>query len=873
MAYTAVIVEGGMFPADLLDRIAEGTAEHQRPEDFGLGSGHRLSDEIQGAFSDARAFWDSFQRRLSHSRESVTSITRDAWMIPLLERLGFDLSFQRSAAVVGGDSFFISHRAGADPEAPPVHIEALGRPLDRREGARRSPHALVQEFLNRADELWGIVTNGERLRLLRDSARLSRPTYLEFDLRAMVEGNLYSEFVLLYRLLHRSRFPRGTADAAQCVLERYYQAGIDEGGRVRDQLRVGVEQALRTLGEAFLVHPGSEELREALRAGRLDATGYYRQLLRLVYRLLFLMVVEERRLVFPPASEHTERQAVYTRYYGVSQLRDRCERPFAAQRQADLWQGLLQTFRLFRDAEAGAYFGLMPLDGELFGPEGCPDLEEAGCENAHLLAAVYYLSTFEDTGERSGRGRARRSGVRRRVNYAALDVEELGSVYESLLEYHPQVTLGERPGFDLVFGSERKTTGSYFTPPDLVHELIRSALVPVIEDRLKGAKTREEKVAALLGLRVCDPASGSGHFLLAAARRIARELAKVRSGEAEPSPEAYRAALRDVIRQCIYAVDKNPLAVDLCKVALWLEGYNAGLPLSFLDHHVKCGDSLLGVFDLDVLTAGVPDEAYTAVTGDDKATASALRKRNKAERAGQRSFDALTAGAVGAPHALARDFEALAEQEERTPDDVRAKEALYDELRHQGGRWWTYKVACDLWTAAFFVPLGPNRNGGPNLVPTTDTVRSFLARPNAAHGQVVGEAVALAQRLRFFHWPLEFPDAFAAGGFDVVLGNRPWEQLQPEEIKFFGVHDRSIAALAGAQRKAAIDRLPKTKPQLAALWEEHKRDIETTNTFIRGSRRFTLTAVGKVNTYSIFAETMRSVLGRAGRAGGDSASW
>ena len=161
------------------------------------------------------------------------------------------------------------------------------------------------------------------------------------------------------------------------------------------------------------------------------------------------------------------------------------------------------------------------------------------------------LSTFDD------------NGVRRRVNYAHLDVEEFGSVYESLLDYRPVVDLGGASGapprFQLAAGTERKQTGSYYTPPELVRELVESALVPVMEERLAEAKTGKDKEQALLDLRVCDPASGSGHFLLAAARRIARELARVRSGGDEPAPSEYRAAIRDVVRHCIYAVDKNPL--------------------------------------------------------------------------------------------------------------------------------------------------------------------------------------------------------------------------------------------------------------------------------------------------------------------------
>lgn len=214
MAYASVTVEGGLLSSDLLDRIAVGDADGQKAAEFGLDGSRRLVDEIQSAFSDARSFWDAFQRRLETSRESPTTITRENWIIPFLELLGFyDIRVQRSSTEAGGESFFISHRAGDDPDAPPVHVVAVDQEIDRRDGTRRSPHALVQDYLNRSDALWGITTNGRRLRLLRDSERLAKPTYLEFDLEGMVEGNLYSEFVLLYRLLHGTRFPKDGAGA------------------------------------------------------------------------------------------------------------------------------------------------------------------------------------------------------------------------------------------------------------------------------------------------------------------------------------------------------------------------------------------------------------------------------------------------------------------------------------------------------------------------------------------------------------------------------------------------------------------------------------------------------------------------------------
>ena len=206
--------------------------------------------------------------------------------------------------------------------------------------------------------------------------------------------------------------------------------------------------------------------------------------------------------------------------------------------------------------------GLPVLNGDLFATQA---IDGCTITNRDLLDALWRLTWYQEGA----------TSVPRRVNYAALDVEELGSVYESLLEFHPAVDMDHagRPGFRFVTGSERKTTGSYYTPPELVGELIKSALEPVISDRLSSCTKKEARRKALLSIRVCDPACGSGHFLLAAARRLGRELARVDTGEDEPAPERVREAIREIVSHCIYGVDKNPLAVDLCRVALWLESH------------------------------------------------------------------------------------------------------------------------------------------------------------------------------------------------------------------------------------------------------------------------------------------------------------
>ncbi|GIV95662.1 MAG: hypothetical protein KatS3mg057_0319 [Herpetosiphonaceae bacterium] len=866
MSFTTIITEGNLIPADLLERIASGEAEGQQPADFGLERSRRLTDEIAAAWSDARAHWESFQRRLRrlNSADPATSLTREHWITPLLELLGYTLTYMPGAAVVQGRTYAISHRAGRDESAPPVHIEGIRRSLDDRAprgGPRLSPHGLVQEYLNLTEHLWGVVTNGEQLRLLRDSSRTSRPTYIEFDLRTMMEGEKFSEFALFYRLLHRTRLPQSSDDAPRSLLEHYHQQGIEAGGRVREGLRAGVEEALLALGRGLLEHPHNQELRQALASGKLNALGYYRQLLRLVYRLLFLMVAEERRLIHGTA----QGLRLYQEHYSIARLRRLVEQPGAGGgRHGDLWLGLLTTFRLLRDDESATILGVTALDGDLFGEDAIPDLETTRLYNNVLVRAIRALSLYRD----------QQSKHLRRVNYAALDVEELGSVYESLLDLRPVVETTSAAPFRFAAGTERKTTGSYYTRPELVQELIKSALEPVLHERLRAAgPDRQAREQAILSITVCDPACGSGHFLLAAARRLGRELAKVRSGEDQPSPDQFRRAVRDVISRCIYGVDLNPLAVDLCKLALWIEGYNSGMPLSFLDAHIRRGNSLIGATRA-LVEQGIPDGAFKEVTGDDKAAAAAFRKRNKKEREAHRTGQQMLALDYG--DSRPRDNLAqAARQLDAAPDTsvaaVRAKAARYQQLHARGTGWYDTWTLYNLWTAAFFLPLtDPNDP----TIPTTQTLLNFKHSPGTTHGLTVGRVNELAVELGFFHWELEFPQVFGedgAGGFDVVLGNPPWERIKLQEQE----HWIDVPSIAQAPNKAERERLiaewrASDDPARRARVEKFdlaKHLAEAESRFVRASGRFPLTAVGDVNTYALFAEQARTMINPLGRAG------
>ena len=250
--YIGVHSEGGLIPYDVLDKIAkEDSGLGQQAKDFGLPLGRRLTDEIARAWSDAQDYWHIFQRRSSSLPESETGATLTRkWVTDLLnELLEYELAYQQTGAVIGGKNYPISHRAGASEESPPVQIEGFRADLDKRSQARRlSPQALVQEYLNNSDsQLWGIVTNGFLLRLLRDTSRTSRPSYLEFNLESILEGNRFNEFALFYRVCHRTRLPRTAEDSTSCWLEKYFQLSIEQGGRV-----CGITKVSSGLGGARL---------------------------------------------------------------------------------------------------------------------------------------------------------------------------------------------------------------------------------------------------------------------------------------------------------------------------------------------------------------------------------------------------------------------------------------------------------------------------------------------------------------------------------------------------------------------------------------------------------------------------------------------
>ncbi len=575
----------------------------------------------------------------------------------------------------------------------------------------------------------------------------------------------------------------------ESIIEGYHQDSLEAGARIRDKLSIAVEKSIRLVANGFLKHPANTTLREQIQSKEIPAVELYKYLLRFIYRVLFLMVIEERDIIYPDnhAEKNKTLRDIYDKYYSISRIRKLSENYFFFdEKLEDLWIALRNTFRIFGDERLAGKLGIYPLDGELFDYGALGILSECTLDNHTLLECIRNLSVFESPDTKSII----------RVNYGALNVEEFGSVYEGLLEKAPNITVnGSEIRFSFVESSERSSTGSHYTPEELVQPLIKHSLDYIIEDKLKTANAewkghserseeslKQSKEQALLSITVCDVACGSGHILLAAARRIAIELAKVRTGEEQPSPEPYRHAIRDVINKCIYGVDKNPLAVELCKVALWLEAHNPGMPLNFLDHKIKCGDSIVGLARIEELQNGIATEAFKTLPDDEKDIAATFRKQNKSEienRAQIKTTD--TEEITNNLNKLSVSFKEFNQLPDSTVEEVKKKQKEYDVLK--GSDWMRLKELADLQVAQFFIPK--TNNNKEFLTTDSEYFRIFAGQKKEVNTRKISQAMAVAAEKKFFHWFLEFPEVFAKGknpelvegsigGFDCILGNPPY---------------------------------------------------------------------------------------------------
>jgi hypothetical protein len=861
--WTSIRISGGLLPGAVLSGAVAGALDGLSSNAYHLGGENpraaaaRVWTHLLGVY---RRFRDDLTK-LADDNPAV-ALTRERWLTQLFTELGYGrLPSTGPGGIDSGDQQYpISHQWGATP----IHLLGWGVPLDKRTpgvtgAAHRAPHAMVQELLNRDDTyLWGILTNGRLLRLLRDSTTLTGQAFVEFDLEAMFDGELFAEFAVLYLLAHQSRVETDTPGVPpDCWLERWRTNGISQGIRALDLLRDGVQEALEILGTGFLQHPANAALRDGLQpAGKIRLEDLHAALLRTVYRLLFWSVAEDRQALLTPDLPR-EVAARYTDHFSSARLR-----ALAVRRQGsahdDLWQAVTFVLNALGRIGGEPRIGLPGLGG-LFANKHSDVLTGARLGNQPLLAAIRCLAVVHPKGQ-----------PRQFVDFEHLGAEELGSIYESLLELVPRHD-PTRHIFTLetLAGNDRKTTGSYYTPTELVDLVLDTALDPVLDD----AQKQPDPEQALLAVTCCDPAIGSGHFMVAAARRIAGRLAVIRSGELDPTPTDLQNALHDVVDRCIYGVDLNPMAADLAKVSLWLVAIAPGRPLSFLDHHIKVGNALLGTTPA-LLHAGIPDTAYTALTGDDKKTVASSRKTNATLRSGQADlFNDAGIQVSNATQRVAAQQVAERAIAALTLEDIDWAAERYENAQHDEDAV-RARQAADAWCAAFLCPKTPDDQ------PLTHTTLEQFAAGTAPQ-QVHDIVHALTTRHRIFHWHLEFPEIFTVpadgpantltgwtGGFSAVLGNPPWERIKLQEQEFFASRDASIAeAKNAAARKKAIAALADTHPELLAEFTAAKRCAEAESHLLRNSGRYPLCGVGDVNTYSVFAEHVRTVLALHGRSG------
>ena len=850
-AWPSLTLEGNLIAPAMIASIDRRQAPEQAEGDYRIRKGLTLREEISTSFRVGQSHFDEFAKLENASVEATRRFVRAF----LTETFGFsDL-----APADGATSFLAGGRV------PIVVVPPCEDKVDRRSPTlstdrSRSPAFALQDYLNDSDDaLWGLVTNGAVLRLMRDNASLTRPSYIEADLAAIFSNEDAASFAVLWSLIHRTRFGIAGTPVTDCALERWREAGSREGEVARDRLAAQVETALKALGSGFL--EANPDLAAGLRSGNVNLTEWFNELLRLVYRLIFLMVAEDRNLLHPEAAK-PDACKLYAEGYSLAELRAQAARAGTWDKHHDRYEGIKVIFRgLARGQDA---LGLPALGG-LFSADKLPHLETARLRNRAFMEALYRLSWLSD-----------KAGIVP-VNWRAMETEELGSVYESLLELQPQ--LGDN-GKTLVFASEaaeqkgnqRKATGSYYTPDSLVQLLLDTTLDPVLhEQEAQAADPAEE----LLKLTVVDPACGSGHFLLAAARRIATRVARHRSGGI-PSAADFRHALREVACRCLYGVDRNPMAVELTKVALWIEALEPGRPLAFFDAQIRCGDSLIGVFGRGMLREGLPDEAYKPLTGDDKELSRRYARLNKEQRNRAKGHPLLFKS-WSPPEVLAERDHRLKEIAQDDLASVEAKARDFEAIRASDD-WQRLKTASDLYIsanfymAAFFTPKAAGA-AGTDIMPLTEHVWQ------AAGGQAPAEhlrhgARLTSEKVNAFHWFIEFPEIMERdGGFDVVIGNPPWERIKLQEQEFFAARSPAIASARNkAERQKLISNLEQADPDNAdgRLWRDFvfaKRTAEAASEFARSSGRYPLTGRGDVNTYALFAELFSHLVRPTGRAG------
>jgi type I restriction-modification system DNA methylase subunit len=629
-----------------------------------------------------------------------------------------------------------------------VSLKGRGDPF-----TNKNPGFQISFYMQHAGSQWGILTNGRLWRLYHKDTAHKLDRFYEVDLQELATSGDAERFLYFYAFFHRSAF-----DEHPLGVRAMLEESADYARSVGDSLKSQVYEALRHLAQGFLdypqnrLEPNPDTLREI-----------YDNSLIVLYRLLFVLYAESRDLLPVRESEmYRDTYSLYAIKHEVAQ-----GRPLLPT-SATLWPKLRELFGIIN--RGSPPLKVATFNGGLFDPERHPFLERHTVGDAHLQEALDKLTRVDS----------------QFVDYRDLAERHLGTIYEGLLEFHLEAL--SEPDDDwtvelLNDKGERKATGSYYTPDYIVKYIVEETVGPVLREVVEDAKSDKQKVEAVLGLNVLDPSMGSGHFLVEATEHIARFLVELgvtpeADGEAEL---AYWK--RRVAQSCVYGVDLNPLAVDLAKLSLWLATVAKDRPLSFLDHHLRTGNSLVGARISELQPA---DKKRRKTKQEDTAQLSMI---------GDPAFQNSMSTAVG-------NMWLIEESPADTVEEVKEQERIYETLRKNLTR--RYARLADLATATHF-GVEIDRTHWKAL---GDYAAGRIAYVPPQFERWLDESAEIAAEKRFFHWELEFPEVFFDrqgrplgddAGFHAVVGNPPYvrqESLGPIKGYFAAAYPETYHGVA-----------------------------------------------------------------------------
>ena len=888
--------------------------------DYFLTEGIKVTDEWKSSVEDVAAF-STFRdvvveryEALCRSGDPNEAVTEQELIRPVLKLLRWAHYLPQQGAAANED--IPDHLLFADADSKQRAVEKrnavdrfrnavaveeskrFGLSLDHRDKDDKvrgagTPHGQIRRYLSTADIesegriRWGILTNGRIWRLYDHRARPRATGYFEADLETLLKSENVDDLRVFHLLFQRDAFT--LSDGATTT---FLEAALAEGKRYEERVTqdlsgIVFEHVFPALVEALADKSGE------------SVTDCRNAALVLLYRLLFVLYAEDRGLL--PVSD--------SRYddYG---LRKRVRYDIANRmKDGDTFSAIATNYydrlvNLFRIIDSGdPSIGLPAYNGGLFAPAATPILERARLSDAEIAPIVYGLSHVMDP-----------QGEYQFVNYRDMSVQQLGSIYERLLEREPVEEDGKvviRPN-----PYARKDSGSFYTPQELVDLIVDRTLKPLVEERLKAFEEkagalksdrrpkavrraqleRVDPAVAVLDLKVLDPAMGSGHFLVTAVDYLSDYVAElieyvpavpdwldgayesplvkrvesIRSDIIRKSIELNwvldEAQLTDqaiirriVLKRCIYGVDKNPLTVELAKVSLWLHSFTVGAPLSFLDHHLRCGDSLVGMRVLEGREAlarlGGGLFSHRAIQGIKRATDLMLRVEKISD----------------ADVAEVRRSATLFQTIQDSTSDLRGLLDFLCAHSLKTGR--MGKKERNAFEAPVELTLGVyQKNGYKLLARGPDHVVEGSPKPSDADWSEFRdrwyEAREISHRERFLHWELAFPGVWddwqktrPRGGFDAIIGNPPWDQIEQPEVEWFAHRDTKIAGAAtAAMRKMLIEEKKRTGDELALQYESVRRRAASMRQFVRSSDQYPLLSGGRVNLYSLFVERAMSMI-------------